>query len=254
MTTTGNPRTFLAIEAHADDATLGAGGILLEAARRGHRVVIVTVVSDFATWATSAGREAELREGLVEIAGEYRFERIFMDYPYHRISSEDLELKRRLSAICAEVNPDVGFIHHHEDHWPDHAACGKAGKDALMFPHGLTDDLHARPCPLIYSFDISGRQTYHFEPDAFYDVGHVMGEYMELIWSTCSVYFGWRGDDGLAGRFQYADGGEPRELKLCVHGLRRFADCIRFGNIARCTYALGFKTVCGKRRGEDLMS
>ncbi|MCD6365450.1 MAG: PIG-L family deacetylase, partial [Planctomycetes bacterium] len=184
---TGKTKTFLAIEAHADDATLGAGAILIEAARRGHRVVIVTVMSDFATWPTSAGREKELRADLVELADEYGFERIFLDYPYHCTSGDDLGLKQKLAAIYVRVKADVAFIHHHEDHWPDHAACAMASHDALLFSHGLTEESDIRRCPLVYAFDISPRQTYHFEPDVYYDVAHVMKEYMDLILSTCAI-------------------------------------------------------------------
>ena len=241
--------TFLAIEAHADDATLGAGAMLIEAARRGHRVVIVTVASDFSTWGTTVGREGEVRDGLVKLASAYGFERVFLDYPYHRTSAEDVALKRKLADIHVGLNADVALIHHHEDHWPDHAACARASHDALLFPHGLTEDLHASPCPLIYAFDISPRQTFHFQPDVYFDVGHVLKDYMDLILSTCSCYFGRRPAEALVGRFLFEDDrGEVGELRLCPHGLRRFADCVRFGNIAGCQFALGLKTVWGKRR------
>src|SRR5438876_8831734 len=44
-------KTFLAVEGHMDDAEIGCGGLLIQAARAGHRVVIVTVASDYTTWA-----------------------------------------------------------------------------------------------------------------------------------------------------------------------------------------------------------
>jgi hypothetical protein len=49
-------KTFLAVGAHMDDAELGAGGVLIQAARAGHRVVIVTVVSDYRSWLPTVGR------------------------------------------------------------------------------------------------------------------------------------------------------------------------------------------------------
>src|SRR5690349_9536444 len=52
-------KTFLAVGAHMDDAELHHGGVLIQAAQAGHRVVIVTVVSDFSTWQRTKGREAE---------------------------------------------------------------------------------------------------------------------------------------------------------------------------------------------------
>jgi hypothetical protein len=43
-------KEFLAIEGHMDDAEIGMGGILIQAGRASHRVVIVTVASDLSTW------------------------------------------------------------------------------------------------------------------------------------------------------------------------------------------------------------
>lgn len=246
-------KTFLAIEAHADDATLGAGAVLLEAARRGHRVVIVTVVSNFATWGTTAGREQQTRDSLVELADQYGFERRFLDYPYHQTSGEDVDLKRELASIHDEVDTDVALIHHHEDHWPDHAACARLSHDALLFPHGLTDNLGAKPCSTIYSFDISPRQTFNFQPDVYLDVTEMIQDYVDLMRATCACYFGHEVDEGITGRYQFTDhAGAECELKLCTHALRRFADCVRWGNIARCRFALGFKTVWSARGITDL--
>jgi len=246
-------RTFLAIEAHADDATLGAGAVLIEAARRGHRVVIVTVVSDFATWQTTIGRESQTRDGLLELADRYGFERIFLDYPYHQTRGDDLHLKRKLARIHAELSTDVALIHHHEDHWPDHAASARVSHDALLFPHGLSDDLGAKPCPTIYSFDISPRQTFNFQPDVYFDVTHMIHDYIDLIRSTCNCYFGHDADQAPEGRYQFVDdAGTTRQLEMCPHALRRFAECVRAGNIARCRFALGLKTVWAGRRIADL--
>jgi LmbE family N-acetylglucosaminyl deacetylase len=252
MDTTGGVKTVLAIEAHADDATLGVGALLIRAARDGHRVVIVTVASDFSTWGTTAGREQALKDQLVELAGKYGFERIFLDYPYHRTSGEDLALKQQLAEIHARLRTDVALIHHDKDHWPDHAGCARASHDALLFPHGLTEDLQARACPVIYAFDVSPRQTFHFQPDTYFEVAPLMKDYMDLILSTCSYYFGWQGDEGLVGRFVSKDGSGASDLRLCPHGLRRFADCVRFGNMAQCQFAIGLRTVWGMRGRQSL--
>ena len=47
-----------------DDAEIGAGGVLIQAARAGHRVVIVTVVSDYRTWLPTVGREEATKRDL----------------------------------------------------------------------------------------------------------------------------------------------------------------------------------------------
>jgi LmbE family N-acetylglucosaminyl deacetylase len=51
-----------------DDVYNGAGPVLARAAREGHRVVVVTVVSDFSTWALTSGREDRTRRDLDALA------------------------------------------------------------------------------------------------------------------------------------------------------------------------------------------
>ena len=58
---------------------------------------------------------------------------------------------------------------------------GLAAKDAFLFSHGLSHDMSEHRCPLILAFGVTPAQTYHFEPDVFYDVTDVMPEYLDLI-------------------------------------------------------------------------
>ena len=136
----GRRKTILAIGAHMDDAEIGAGGVLIQAARAGHRVVVVTVVSDYRTWQPTIGREEATKRDLLALAQKFGYEKRFLDYPYHQIHGGDLELKRKLAEIYVELQPQVAFIHHVEDHWPDHVASGQAAHDALLFSHGLSHD------------------------------------------------------------------------------------------------------------------
>jgi LmbE family N-acetylglucosaminyl deacetylase len=245
------PKTFLAVGAHMDDAEIGAGGVLIQAARAGHRVVVVTVVSDYSTWLPTVGREEQTRCDLVALAQKYGFEKRFLDYPYHQIHGGDLDLKRKLAEIYVELKPDVAFIHHDEDHWPDHVACGQASHDALLFAHGLSHDLTIQRCPLIYAYDVSPSQTYHFEADVYYDVTDVMPDYMELVAGTDSCLSGQTVEEMV--RYEFRTLGQASQtLRLSGHGLVRFADCVRFGQRAECRFALGFRTVWGQRRGERL--
>jgi LmbE family N-acetylglucosaminyl deacetylase len=244
-------KTFLAIGAHMDDAEIGAGGVLIQAARAGHRVVIVTVVSDYRTWQPTVGREAETKRDLLALARKYGFEKRFLDYPYHQIDGGDLGLKRKLAEIYVEVQPNVAFIHHHEDHWPDHVAAGRAAHDALLFSHGLSRDMTHHRCPLIYAFDVTPPQTYHFEPDVYYDVTPVMPDYMELLAGTDSCMSGRPVEEVVQHELRTL-GKSPQTLRLSGHGLSRLADCLRFGQRAGCRFALGFRTVWGHRRGENI--
>lgn len=245
------PKTFLAVGAHMDDAEIGAGGVLIQAARAGHRVVVVTVVSDYSSWAPTIGREERVKGELVECDRRFGIEKRFLDYPYHVIDGGDLDLKRKLAQLYVELKPDAAFIHHHEDHWPDHVACAKACHDAFLFSHGLSGDLTEQRCPLIYSYTVTPIQTYHFAPDVYYDVTEVMQDYMALLSHTDSCLSGKPVDEIVNYEFKIL-GKTPQTLRLTGHGLIKLADCIAQGSCARCLFANGFKTVWGCQRGEKL--
>jgi LmbE family N-acetylglucosaminyl deacetylase len=235
-----------------DDAEIGAGGVLIQAARAGHRVVIVTVVGDLSSWGPTIGREDRTKRELLALAKDFGFEKRLLDYPYHQTNGGDLELKRKLAEIYVEVKPDVAFISHYEDHWPDHAASGIAAHDALLFSHGFSHNKTEQRCPLIYAFDVTPDQTYHFEADVYYDVTDVMPAYMDLIARVEAIREGRSLKQVVRHEFRRLDGG-GQTLSLSGHGLSRFADCVRFGRRTGCQFAIGFRTVWGQRRGPTLV-
>jgi LmbE family N-acetylglucosaminyl deacetylase len=245
-------KTFLVIEGHLDDAEIGVGGVLIQAAKAGHRVVIVTVTGDYSSWEATVGREERTKREQVELAQAFGFEKRFLDGKYHQTSSADLELKRKLAEIHVELKPDVTFISHYEDHWPDHRESGLAAKDAVLFSHGFSHDIRQHRCPLILAFGVTPAQTYHFEPDVFYDVSDVMPEYMDLIGRIEAIRTGRTLKEELRYEFRtLAQGGHT--LPLTTHGAIRLAETIRWGHAAGCPYAIGFKTVWGGRRGPPLV-
>jgi len=248
----GTRKTFLAVEGHMDDAEIGAGGVLIQAARAGHRVVIVNVNSDLSSWAPTVGREKQTGSNLIALAKDYGFEKRFLDFPYHQTDGGDLDSKRKLAEVYVEVKADVAFIPHYEDHWPDHAAAGLAAHDALLFSHGLgpgpASQRGIQRCPLIYAFDVTPSQTYHFEADVYYDVTEVMPAYMDLIARVEAIRTGRTVKEEVHTVVRT----RSQTLQLSAHGLLRFADCVRFGNRTGCPFAIGFRTVWGPRRGEPL--
>lgn len=245
-------KTFLAVEGHIDDAEIGAGGVLIQAARAGHRVVIVTVAGNYSSWAPTVGREERTKREAVELAQSFGFEKRFLDRNYHQTDATDLSLKRQLAEIFVELKPDVAFICHHEDHWPDHANSGLAAKDAFLFSHGLSQDLRPQRSPLIYAYGVTPVQTYHFEPDVYYDVTDAMPEYMDLICRVEAVRTGRPLKDEIRHEFRTLAGG-GRTMPLSAHAVVRLAEALRWGNRAGCQFAIGFRTVWGPRWGQKIV-
>lgn len=245
-------KTFLVVEGHMDDAEIGAGGAMIQAARAGHRVVIITVAGDYTSWDPTRGREAATESKLVELARSFGFEKRLLRGKYHQTTA-NLELKRTLADIYVELKPDVCLISHYEDHWPDHRESGLAAKDAFLFSHGLsTHDLTPHRAKLILAYGVTPVQTYHFEPDVYYDVGDVMPEYMDLIARVEAIRTGRTVEQEIRYEVQ-TKSGRRKPMALSAHGFIRFAEAARWGNAAGCEFAVGFRTVFGQVRGPDLI-
>ena len=218
-----------------DDAEGGVGGIVISAVEAGHRVVDVVAVSDVATWKPTMRREAQCKADQLALAKRFGY-----------------ELKRKLAAIANKVQPDIAFVQNTDDHWPDHVASGIAGKDAVLFPHGLTANKEAKRCPLVFAYCSGANQTFKFEPDYYFDTTSVMSRYMELIAGFDVCLNGMP----LTEQLEY----EARNLKtnevlrMSGHGWECHAECVRWAaqSGTNAKYALGLKMLWGPRDGRPL--
>jgi LmbE family N-acetylglucosaminyl deacetylase len=175
-------KTLLAIGAHYDDCVFGIPGILLQAARKHYRVVILSLIGDYTNWSPVKGREKELLQGTTEISKEYGAEMRYLKYASHRFDV-DQESRRAVAAVVAEVQPDVGFLMWHQDRHHDHEVTAVLSKVALQ--HGdrlLEPGTPFRPARVIYAYDNGPRHTIGFEPNTFVDI---TGE-----WPTAAEWLG----------------------------------------------------------------
>jgi len=210
----------------------------------------VVVASDHSTWKITAGHEEEVRSAQQQLADRYGYEKRYLDYAYHNVQP-DIELKRKLAEIYVEVEPDITFVHHNHDHWPDHVNSGIAAKDAVLFSHGYTDNRTIQRCPRVFAYNTSPAQTYNFDPDFFVAVDDVMKDYAELMIEVDLCLPGATRESLVKQEVRDLDTG--LELSLGSYGRLKHAQCLEWGDMNGTRgYALGLKTLWGPKDGRPL--
>jgi LmbE family N-acetylglucosaminyl deacetylase len=165
------PGTVLAIGSHYDDAAFGIPGILLQAAAKGYRVVILSLIGDYTNWKPVRGRGPELVEGTRKISADYGAEARFLDLASGQLQFNE-ETRQAVAEVVADVKPDVAFMLWSRDQHPDHEVASQLSKVALRLGDRLLPDPFApfRPPRRIYLYDNGPRHTIGFVPDTFVDV------------------------------------------------------------------------------------
>ena len=162
-------KTILAIGAHYDDCVFGIPGVLLQAAQKEHRVVILSLIGDYTNWPPVKGRENELKELSQTLAHYHGIETRFLNYASGRFQLNDATT-RAVAEVVAEVRPDVAFMLWDKDRHPDHEAASAISKAALKFAGRILDDPKAKVPARIYLYDNGPGHTIGFEPNTYVDV------------------------------------------------------------------------------------
>jgi len=166
------PKTLLAIGAHYDDCVFGIPGILLQAVRKHHRVVILSVIGDYSNWPPVKGRDKELVRATTDLCKEFGAEIRFLEFASGRFEP-DAHAKRAVSAVVADVKPDIAFALWPHDHHPDHVAAAALSRSALRLGGRVLDDDAFKSPGAIYAYDNGPGHTIGFEPDTYVDVSDV---------------------------------------------------------------------------------
>jgi LmbE family N-acetylglucosaminyl deacetylase len=133
-------------------------------------VVILSLIGDYSNWGPAKGREQELLDGSVKLAGEYGVELRFLDFASMRYTVTE-ETKRKVAEAVAKIGPDVAFALWPHDSHTDHEMASQLSKIALghgdrLLPPG-TPFKHPRQT---FLYDNGPRHTIGFTPDTFVDI------------------------------------------------------------------------------------
>lgn len=184
------PKTLLAIGAHYDDCPFGIPGILLQAVKAHHRVVILSLIGDYSNWPPVKGRDQALLIKSTEMARERGMEMRFLKHASMGFEAT-LEIKREVADVVAEVQPDTAFMLWRQDRHPDHEAASAISHAALFQPARLTGNDNARSPSKVFWYDNGPGHTIDFTPDTYVDVtadwaaaSEWLGELMAFVRNT----------------------------------------------------------------------
>lgn len=173
-------KTILAIGAHYDDCVFGIPGTLLQAVRKGHRVVVLSLIGDYTNWPPTKGRSQELKEVSTTLAHQHGIETRFLDYASGRFHLNE-ESKQAVARVVKDVQPDIAFSLWPHDRHPDHEAAAGISKAALKLAGRILDEDRVKVPSQIYLYDNGPGHTIGFEPNTFVDVSDVWPSAVEWL-------------------------------------------------------------------------
>lgn len=121
----------LAISAHPDDETLGAGGTLLRHAARGDEINWIVVTEPHSKWFSQdfrAAAESQVRAAAKAYSCKYQR----LGFPTARLDLiAQVDLMQKIGDAIAKIRPEIVYLVHEGDVHSDHAAVFSAAMSVL---------------------------------------------------------------------------------------------------------------------------
>ncbi len=247
--------TILGVSAHMDDCEIGAGGLIAKAVRKGHRVVLINMFSDYSTWAVTKGREKEIREKLVAEAQRIGVEKRFLGGGDAQVAL-DVETMRRVAEVVVDVKPDITVLHdrNERDRAPsDHATVGAIAEHAVRSANLLLGGLAVRYGREMYAYEVNPQRD--FRPDIFIDISDVLKEVVDSINFFDALYAESPYAKGWAGKMRstlkiHSTG---QELALGCHAETKISGALFRGKQCGLHFAEAYRAVDPMPLGRRLL-
>lgn len=184
------PLDLLAIVAHPDDAELLCGGVLIQAARAGHRTGVLNLTAGESGTAGDAEIRAREAERAAEILG--LAVRRTAGLPDGQLENT-VPARHRVAALLRELRPDTVILMAPEGRHPDHRAASGLGYDA-SFLAGLRkapiEGEPFRPRKVIHAMAYREDAP---KPTFVADITAVMERKLDAIFAYASQFEGKKG-------------------------------------------------------------
>lgn len=164
----------LVFSPHPDDETIGVGGYITSSTKNGSSIWIV-LVTDGNKHHLESERYEEFKK-TTSLLGVPEQNLFFLGYPDGHLKEQDLnKVKSQFEDIVSEIQPQIIFAPHPQDHHPDHATTGEliqsiaTDKKIILYqylvhhahfprPKKLASDLYLLPPIRMISFDKSWKR------------------------------------------------------------------------------------------------